>query len=156
MTRRPKNEHEAMPEIKSGMAFLSKTGKAGRADDPTHTATVIIIPTIHIWTISESPRMWNIPPIRTSSLKTRYSVSWTRRARSFAAWLKTDCSCVPRAAQSASGCNWISCVKSTRTSAACTMAANPWTDLPHPTPEQLPSKKSGNPYVIARLFSTFA
>lgn len=44
MTRRLENEHKAMPEIKSGMAFLSKTGKTGRADDPTHTATVIIIP----------------------------------------------------------------------------------------------------------------
>ncbi|EXY98837.1 hypothetical protein M074_3968 [Bacteroides fragilis str. DS-166] len=42
------------------------------------------------------------------------------------------------------------------TSAVCAMAENRWTDLPHPTPEYLPLKKSGNPYVIARLFSTFA
>lgn len=69
---------------------------------------------------------------------------------------KPTVSCVPRAAQSASRCNWTSCMRSTRTSAACAMAANPWADLPHPTPEQLPLKKSGNPYVIARLFSTFA
>ena len=48
MTRPLENEHEAMPEIKSGMAFPSKTGKGAGPDDPTHTATVIIILTIHI------------------------------------------------------------------------------------------------------------
>ena len=50
----------------------------------------------------------------------------------------------------------IMCVKSTRTSAAFAMAANPWTDLPHPTPEYFLLKKSGNPYAVARLFSIFA
>lgn len=34
MTKPLKNEHEAMPEIKFGMAFPSKTGKAGRAGRP--------------------------------------------------------------------------------------------------------------------------
>lgn len=34
MTRRLEHEEEAMPEIKSGMAFLSKTGKAGRTGRP--------------------------------------------------------------------------------------------------------------------------
>jgi hypothetical protein len=36
------------------------------------------------------------------------------------------------------------------------MAASPWNDLPHPTPEYRFLKKSGNPYAIARLFSIFA
>lgn len=36
------------------------------------------------------------------------------------------------------------------------MAANPWTDLPHPTLEYILLKKSGNPYAVARLFSIFA
>jgi hypothetical protein len=35
------------------------------------------------------------------------------------------------------------------------MAAYPWIDLPHPTPANPIRKKSGNPYVIARLFSIF-
>ena len=65
-------------------------------------------------------------------------------------------SCVPTANISASGYGCISCVKSTRTSAAFAMAANPWTDLPHPTPEYFLLKKSGNPYAVARLFSIFA
>ena len=42
-------------------------------------------------------------------------------------------SCVPTANISASGYGCISCVKSTRLSAAFAMAASPWTDLPHPT-----------------------
>ena len=65
-------------------------------------------------------------------------------------------SCVPKAAISASGCSCISCVKSTRKSAAFAMAASRWNDLPHPTPEYFLSKKSGNPYAVARLFSIFA
>lgn len=32
------------------------------------------------------------------------------------------------------------------------MAASRWNDLPHPTPEYFLSKKSGNPYAVARLF----
>ena len=36
------------------------------------------------------------------------------------------------------------------------MAASRWNDLPHPTPEYFLSKKSGNPYAVARLFSIFA
>ena len=36
------------------------------------------------------------------------------------------------------------------------MAANPWIDLPHPTPANPIRKKSGNPYAVARLFSIFA
>ena len=35
------------------------------------------------------------------------------------------------------------------------MAASRWNDLPHPTPEYFLSKKSGNPYAVARLFSIF-
>lgn len=37
MTRPLENEHEAMPEIKSGMALPSKTGKGGqgRTTPPT-------------------------------------------------------------------------------------------------------------------------
>lgn len=35
------------------------------------------------------------------------------------------------------------------------MVANPWTDLPHPTPANPNRKKSGNPYAVARLFSIF-
>lgn len=41
-------------------------------------------------------------------------------------------SCVPTANISASGYGCISCVKSTRLSAAFAMAASPWTDLPTP------------------------
>ncbi len=41
-------------------------------------------------------------------------------------------SCVPTANISASGYGCISCVKSTRLSAAFAMAASPWTDLPPP------------------------
>ena len=44
-------------------------------------------------------------------------------------------SCVPTANISASGYGCISCVKSTRLSAAFAMAASRWNDLPHPTPE---------------------
>ena len=65
-------------------------------------------------------------------------------------------SCVPTANISASGYGCISCVKSTRTSAAFAMAASRWHDLPHPTPEYFLLKKSGNPYAVARLFSIFA
>ena len=36
------------------------------------------------------------------------------------------------------------------------MAANPWTDLPHPTPAKDILKKSGNHNAVARLFSIFA
>ena len=36
------------------------------------------------------------------------------------------------------------------------MAASRWNDLPHPTPEYFLSKKSGNPYAVARLFSIFS
>lgn len=42
-----------------------------------------------------------------------------------------------------------------RTSAACDMAVNPWTDLPHPTPAKDILKKSGNHNAVARLFSIF-
>ena len=42
-------------------------------------------------------------------------------------------SCVPTANISASGYGCISCVKSTRLSAAFAMAASRWNDLPHPT-----------------------
>ena len=35
------------------------------------------------------------------------------------------------------------------------MAANPWTDLPHPTPAKDILKKSGNDNAVARLFAIF-
>lgn len=63
-------------------------------------------------------------------------------------------SCVPTANISASGYGCISCVKSTRLSAAFAMAASPWTDLPTPH-LNIHLKKSGNPYAAARIFNIF-